>query len=100
MPLTFEKTERGFSIYGRLKDSKGTVVRLQESSAAFEACAWVFCEDNENFGNPSPHLTKANAADLIKILQAFIDDPTIDDRTCCTPEKIAREVEDHGDSRS
>ena len=81
MPIEHEKTERGFSIYGRLIDSKGTRVSVQESSAAFESAAWIFCDANLDFADPSPHLSKSNAADLIKILQAFIDDPLVDERT-------------------
>ena len=71
----FEKTERGFVIYGRLTDSKGSVVRVQESSIIGEPCAWIFADNPEpSYKHPSPHLTAENAKELIAILSDFILD--------------------------
>lgn len=44
----FEKTGRGFDIYGELEDRYGAKVRVQESSIAGEPCCWVFCNSRED----------------------------------------------------
>ena len=71
----FEKTERGFTIYGRLTDSKGSEVRIQESSAVGQPCAWIFADHSDpSYTHPTPHLTVENAKELIAILSDFILD--------------------------
>lgn len=69
----FKKTSRGFKICGELEDRYGGSVRVQESSIAGRPCAWIFT-DNEEMDNPVPHLTIANAKELVKFLQNFIED--------------------------
>lgn len=77
--MSFEKTGRGFTIFGRIQSRDGSV-RVQESSAAFTgAHVWLFHDDapcsllgGEHF-RPSPHLNVAQAKELIAALQAFVD---------------------------
>jgi hypothetical protein len=38
-------TDRGFTVYDDLTDSHGNRVRVQESSAADQACVWIFAEE-------------------------------------------------------
>lgn len=77
--MSNEKTERGFSKYGTITDTKGSEVRLQESSAVGRRCCWIFC-DNEDPSykmssiSPAPHLSVENAKELIKNLQIFVED--------------------------
>lgn len=68
-------TPRGFTIYDELTDRYGHKVRVQESSLATEACAWVFCDRNDGDEpgfEPSPHLTVAQAIRVRDALSAFI----------------------------
>jgi hypothetical protein len=75
MAKEIEKTDRGFSVYGKVTDSKGSEVAVQESSAVGRPCVWIFARHpSPDYENPSPHLTVENAKDLIQILQEFIDD--------------------------
>lgn len=82
-----EKTERGFSIYGRVTDERGTVVRVQRSSACGEPCCHVFTSyANGRTFEPSivgyeggiavasPHLNAQEARALAALLVAFADD--------------------------
>lgn len=75
MSEKFETTDRGFKIYGKLTDSKDTEITVQESSAIGRPQAWIFARHpSPDYKNPSPHLTPENAMELIKILEAFIED--------------------------
>lgn len=71
----YETTCRGFCIYGSLTDEKKSEVRVQESSAAGERCAWIFTEHpDESYQKPCPHLSVQHAGELIELLQRFIVD--------------------------
>lgn len=76
-----KKTQRGFSIFGEYKDSRGNTVRIQESSCAARA-VWIFvhnAEDKEvieHLGKHmavSPHLSPAQARRVAKALLKFAD---------------------------
>lgn len=68
-----DHTNRGFGIYGRLTDTKGSEVRVQESSSVGRPCAWIFANSPDpNYENPSPHLSVENAKELIGMLQRFV----------------------------
>jgi hypothetical protein len=70
-----KKTSRGFKIYSEFTDSYGSKIRIQESSNAEKTCVWIFCNnDTGHFSDPTPHLTVAQAKQVIKGLQAFIED--------------------------
>ena len=43
-------TPRGFAIYGYLDDTRGSRIRVQESSDALRDCVWIFAE------HPGPRL--------------------------------------------
>lgn len=77
-----EKTERGFTIYGRVTDGRGNVATVQESSAVGGPYAWVFVRDAEGrdvtFHRPTGshvpatmHLDAARARELAGVLLAF-----------------------------
>lgn len=80
-----KKTNRGFSIYKEIKDSYGSTVTVQESSAATQHCCWIFTNDHRgddvvdcvgaknNRQSVSPHLTKAQARRVAKALLKFSD---------------------------
>lgn len=78
-----KRTSRGFAVYGEFKDGYGQTVRVQESSSAEGAFCWVFCKDQEgndaiiHLGKPhsrSPHLSRAQARRLAKLLLKFADE--------------------------
>ena len=65
----YKTNERGFIIYGQLSDTKGSIVRVQESSSAECDAIWIFCDNfNPAYKDPSPHLNKEQVADLIELL--------------------------------
>lgn len=84
-----KRTDRGFSIYDEFEDSRGNMIRVQQSSAcgdedfnARDFC-WVFAHNPFgedaiiHLGRPqsiSPHLTKGQARRLANALLAFCDD--------------------------
>jgi hypothetical protein len=59
-------TERGF-MRGEFKDRYGKYCSIQQSSIATEDCIWLGV-DNERM-----HLTQQMAADLIPLLQHFVE---------------------------
>lgn len=77
------KTNRGFKIYGEYKDSKGSMVKIQESSAMGGPYVWIFCKDykgndvndcvgaTDNRISVSPHLSRAQARRVAKALLEF-----------------------------
>jgi hypothetical protein len=90
-------TERGFGVYAELTDTHGSEVRVQESSAADEACVWIFAShvpesryirfdqavvlsqagfsslsELAAFLTPSPHLNLEQAVAVRDALDAFI----------------------------
>ena len=92
-----DTTERGFAIYGRLKDTRGLEIRVQESSADPLDFVWIFVDGDGGFGRPglmtrvarairgeevrpSPNLNVEQVKELIKALQAFVDDKAQKDR--------------------
>ncbi len=82
-----KRTNRGFAVYAKFKDSYGNAIRVQESSSAERRAVWVFChpidkatgEEKRNSDGAlvdwSPHLTKTQAKRLVRALQKFIDEP-------------------------
>jgi len=71
-PEPFENvTQRGFGVYGEVVDTRGSVVRVQQSSAACVDAIWIFCHNDvvPNYKEPSPHLNKAQVGALIALLQ-------------------------------
>ena len=68
-----KKDERGLRIFGEFRDSYGSRITVKESSIATARVAWIFCESRLTGDQFSPHLTRAHARRLIRILQRFID---------------------------
>ena len=79
-----KRTNRGFAIYGQVKDTRGCVVRIQASSASTPDAVWIFCDDVNGVytrplgseipsPDPAPHLTRAQAKRVIRALQRFVD---------------------------
>lgn len=79
-----KKTNRGFKIYGEYKDSKGSTVRIQESSSSIGGpYVWIFCKDrngndavtcvdaNNGMISISPHLSRSQARRVAKALMEF-----------------------------
>lgn len=68
MPITLERTQRGFSI-GYFLDRNGDKCSIQKSSLAFEPeeCIW------RGTGDIRMHLTQSMAADLIPLLTRFVE---------------------------
>ena len=81
-----KKTKRGFNVYSEFKDTHGSVITVQESSAASEKCVWIFLDGARGRGSTffdevtgkyhavSPHLNKVKAKQLIKALTKFVED--------------------------
>jgi hypothetical protein len=76
--MKIETTERGF-IRGDFLDRYKAACSIQESSLAEEDCIWLGC-DHETIhhvtGEPCGarmHLTQAMAAELIPLLQVFVE---------------------------
>ncbi len=77
-----KRTQRGFSIYGAYKDSRGNTVRVQQSSACGGPFVWLFVKDAqgrevyEHMGQHtavSPHMTRAQARRVAQALLRFAD---------------------------
>lgn len=62
-----EFTPRGFRIWGRVADDRGTVLTVQESSAADDMYTWLFFVE-PGYENGQPHLTLDQIAELHQIL--------------------------------
>jgi hypothetical protein len=76
MEESVKTTERGFMVYGEIEDSRGCVVRVQESSIIGEPHVWIFVDDPNGVythGKPSPHLTREQAIKVVTALHRFID---------------------------
>ena len=58
-------TDRGFAIYGEVTDSRRCTIRVQESSAVGRPHAYLFTDG-------APHLSVAQAEELIAALRAFV----------------------------
>lgn len=89
----FKTTERGFKLYGEVEDSRGCVVRVQESSVVGRPHAYLFTDDVQKVyrdGHPHPHLTVAQAMELVVALENFVRDATDDDNWRNDP-KYAKE---------
>ena len=72
-----EKTDRGFKIYGKVTDSRGCEVSVQESSIVGRPHVYVFTEDCKGVYRgtpPSPHLSVEQAKQLQEALGKFIAD--------------------------
>lgn len=78
MPIVIDKTSRGFA-RGDFKDRYGAACSIQKSSLAEEDCIWLGCDHAEKHhvtGEPvgaRMHLTQDMAADLIPLLQRFVE---------------------------
>lgn len=79
-----KRTERGFAIFGKVVDSRGNTITVQESSDAGGIYAWLFSRNRHGetatvhhvTREPlaaSPHLTRAQARKLAAILLRFAD---------------------------
>lgn len=72
--ITFGKTQRGF-VRGIFQDRYGCECSIQESSLATEPCLWLGVdrdiEGEQILGRM--HLTQEMAAELIPILQTFVE---------------------------
>lgn len=68
-----ERTSRGFAVM-RGVDRYGKPYSIQDSSLADEACIWLGSDDEEG---GRAHLTQADAAALIPLLQAFVAEGSI-----------------------
>lgn len=69
-----KRTNRGLRIFSTFKDTYGSVVSVQESSAASAFRCWVFCNnDTGSFKDPSPHLSPRQARQLAAALVKFAD---------------------------
>lgn len=67
--MKFNTTARGFAIYGEFEDSKGSKIRVQESSVAGMDAVWIFAQGLDSEFPPSPHLDKEQVEKLIEILE-------------------------------
>ena len=70
-------TSRGF-LRAEFRDRYGADCSIQESSLATESCIWLGCERESLGHNREPigarmHLTQALAAELIPLLQHFVE---------------------------
>jgi len=64
-------TPRGFVIYDQFKDTYGSEIRIQHSSAATRTCVWIFA-DGEDDSTSSPHLDVEQAKRVRDALDVFI----------------------------
>lgn len=74
--MTEERTLRGFLKVGEFKAQWHGLVRVQESSAAFQgACVWVFAEraysNTPEVDPPHLHLSYRDAVNLRRALAVF-----------------------------
>lgn len=67
-------TPRGFHDYDSFRDTYGSEVTVRESSNASGPHVWVFCKENPQMVDPSPHLNVEQARRVIAALQAFVDE--------------------------
>jgi hypothetical protein len=77
---TFERTERGFKDWAPIETAYGHVLRVQESSVAFEPHLWLWVDHEGSViktdagkGTTGVHLTVEQAEQLIATLQTAID---------------------------
>lgn len=63
---------RGFALYDKFMDTRGSEIRVQESSWDKEEAVWLFCKRRNQ--DDSPHLNVDQAKKLIKALQEFVND--------------------------
>ena len=64
-----ERTQRGFRIFGRVYSARSGVIRVQESSEAFEgAHCWLFSKEADS------NLSVYEAEELIEALGAFVSE--------------------------
>lgn len=72
---SIQTTERGFRRMD-FKDRNGESCSIQESSIATESCLWLGCDHGtHHMGScmARMHLTQELAAELIPLLQHFVD---------------------------
>lgn len=77
MPIEFDPTNRGFQ-RGEWRDRYGRKCSIQESSLATEFCLWLGCDEIIHAPGFEPHngrihLTQETAAELIPLLQRFVE---------------------------
>jgi hypothetical protein len=77
MQINWEPSGRGF-MYGEFKDRYGESCSIQESSLATEAAIWFGPNANTKphmgmTAAPRMHLTQEQVAELLPILQHFVD---------------------------
>ncbi len=66
-----EYTLRGFAIHDSFTDTRGSEIRVQQSSDASDNCVWIFCKRGEQ--DDAPHLNVEQAKLMIAALQEFVD---------------------------
>ncbi len=71
MALTETTTSRGFAL-ARGLDRYGKLYSVQDSSLAGESCIWLGGD-----GEYRAHLTQAQVADLVPLLQRFVETGSI-----------------------
>ncbi len=86
-PEPIDRTQRGFGVFGRLKDKDGSKITVSESSLAFEG-AHVRVYVGGSSG--AMHLSVPMAQELIDALQLFIDTAESGGCTEPAPEKAAQ----------
>lgn len=78
MPIDLIETSRGF-VRGEFRDRYNAQCSIQKSSLATEDCVWLGCDHetiHETTGEKCGarmHLTRELAAELIPILQGFVE---------------------------
>jgi len=77
-PIQFLKTSRGFA-RGSFDDRYNSPCSIQKSSLATEDCIWLGCDNPDvdkvtgQIVGARMHLTQSRAAELIPLLQHFVD---------------------------
>ena len=65
-------TDRGFAIYEKITDNRGSEIRVQKSSAADDDYVWIFAKRGGY--DDSPHLNVEQAKLIRDALDEFIKD--------------------------
>ncbi len=66
------RAPNGLRVFSEFKDAYGSKITVKESSAWPSPRCWVFCEnDPQQFKDPAPHLSPAQARRLAKALLKF-----------------------------
>lgn len=66
-------SDRGFAQYAEFQDQYGALVKVVESSAATEACVWIFVDGGGTDSHGSAHLNHEQAVRVRDALSEWID---------------------------